>query len=85
MKKYTQMKTLSEMTMTDRRKLAKVKAKSIKIRNIRKKPLIEKGVQAKVIDFFKRDDNPRMMPGKKTPRGLKKMVPEYRRESYMIT
>ena len=73
------------MTMTDRRKLAKVKAKSIKIRNIRKKSLIEKGVQAKVIDFFKRDDNSRMMPGKKTPRGLKKMVPEYRRESYMIT
>ena len=36
-KKYRQMKTLSEMTMTDRRKLAKVKAKSIKIRNIRKK------------------------------------------------
>ena len=34
-KKYRQMKTLSEMTMTNRRKLAKVKAKSIKIRNIR--------------------------------------------------
>ena len=59
------------MTMTNRRKLAKVKVKSIKIPNIRKKPLIEKGVQAKVIDFFKSDDNAHMMPGKKTPRGLK--------------
>ena len=35
-KKYRQMKTLSEMTMTNRRKLAKVKTKSIKIRNVRK-------------------------------------------------
>ena len=64
-KKYRQMKTLSEMTMTDRRKLAKIKAKSIEIRDIRRKPLIEKGVQAKVIDFFKRDDNSRMLPGKR--------------------
>ena len=46
------MKTLSEMTMTNRRKLAKAKAKFIKICNIIKKPLIEKGVQAKVIDFL---------------------------------
>ena len=85
-KKYRQMKTLSEMIMTNRRKQAKVKPKSIKIRNIRKKLLIEKGLQAKVIDFFKRDDNSHMMPGKKkTPRGLKKIVPKYRRESYMIT
>ena len=84
-KKYRQMKTLTEMTMTNRRKLAKVKAKSIKIMNIRKKPLIEKGVQAKVIDFFKRDDNSRIMPRKRTSRGLTKMVPKYRRESYMIT
>ena len=30
-KKYRQMQTLSEMTMTDRRKLAKVKARSIRI------------------------------------------------------
>ena len=52
-KKYKQMKTLSEMTMTNRRKLAKVKAKSIKIRNIRKKPSTEKGVQAKVIDLLR--------------------------------
>ena len=75
-KKYRQMKTPSEMTMTNCRKLANVKAKSIKILNIRRKPLIEKGVQAKVIDFFKRDDNSRMTPGKKTPGGLKKMVPK---------
>ena len=75
------MKTLSEMTMKNRRNLAKVKAKSIKIRNIRKKPLIEKGVQAKVIDFPKRDDSSHIMPGKKTSRGLTKMVPKHRRES----
>ena len=74
-KKYREMKTLSEMTMTDRRKLAKVKAKSIKICNIRKKPLIEKGVQAKVIDFFKRDDNSRMMPGEKDVKRIEKDGP----------
>ena len=70
------MKTLSEMTMTNRRKLAKVKAKSIKIRNIRKKPLIGKGVQAKVIDFFKRDDNLCMMPGKKDAKRIEKDGPK---------
>ena len=64
-KKYRQMKTLSEMTMTNRRKLAKVEEKSIKIRNTTKQPLTEKWIQARVIDFFKRDDNSRMMPGKK--------------------
>ena len=74
-KTYRQMKTLGEMTMTNRRELAKVKAKSIKIRNIRKKPLIEKGVQAKVIDFFKRDDNSRMMPGKKDAKRIEKDRP----------
>ena len=63
------------MTMTDRRKLAKVKAKSIKIRNIGKKPLIEEGVQAKVIDFFSRDDNSRMMPGKKDAKRIEKDGP----------
>ena len=40
------------MTETDRRKLSKVKARSIKIRKLRKKPLIEKGIQAKVLEFF---------------------------------
>ena len=71
------METLSEMTMTNRRKLAKVEAKSIKIHNTRKQHLTKKRVQ---VDFFKRDDNSRMTPGIKTPRGLKKMVPKYRRE-----
>ena len=64
-KKYRQIKVLAKMTKTDRRKLSKVKAKSIKIRKLRKKPLIEKGIHAKVLEFFGRDDNSRMMPGKK--------------------
>ena len=72
------METLREMTMTNRRKLAKVKAKSIKVPNTGKNPLIEKGVQAKVVDFFKRDDNSYMMPGKKTPRKLKILCSDLR-------
>ena len=64
-KKYRQIKVLAKMTETDRRKLSKVKARSIKIRKLRKKPLIEKGIQAKVLEFFGRDDNSRVMPGKR--------------------
>ena len=75
-KKYRQMKTISEMTMTNRRKLAKVEEKSIKIRNTRKQPLIEKWIQARVIDFFKRDDNSRMMPGKKDAKRIEKDGPK---------
>ena len=61
-KNYKQMKTL-------------VKVKSIKLRNVRKKPSTEKGVQAKVIDFFKSDDNSRMMPGKKDAKRIEKDSP----------
>ena len=64
------------MTETDRRKLSKVKAKSIKIRKLRKKPLIEKGIQAKVLEFFGRDDNSRMMPGKKDDKIIEKGTPK---------
>ena len=67
------------MTETDRRKLSKVKAKSIKIRKLRKKPLIEKGIQAKVLEvleFFGRDDNSRMMPGKKDAKVIEKGTPK---------
>ena len=74
-KKYRQMKTLREINMTNRRKLAKVEAKSVKVRNTRKLPLIEKRVQAKVIDFFKRD-NSRMMPGKKDAKRIGKGGPK---------
>ena len=42
------------MNMTSCRKLEKIKAKFTEIHNIRKKPLIENGVQAKVNDFFKK-------------------------------
>ena len=64
-KKYRQIKVLAKMTGTDRRTLSKVKAKSIKIRKLRKKPLIGKGIQAKVLECFGRDDNSQMIPGKK--------------------
>ena len=64
------------MTETDFRKLSKVKAKSIKIRKLRKKPLIEKEIQAKVLEFFGRDDNSRMMPGKKDAKIIEKGTPK---------
>ena len=83
-KKYRQIKVLAKMTKTERRKLSKVKAKSIKIHKLRKKPLIEKGIQAKVLEFFGRDDNSRMMPGKDakiiekgTPKIQKRLLNDY--------
>ena len=75
-KKYRQIKVLAKMTETDRRKLSKVKATSIKIRKLRKKPLIEKGIQAKVLEFFGRDDNSRMMRGEKDARIIEKGTPK---------
>ena len=70
------MKTLGKITMTNRRKLSKVTTKSMKIRQVRKKPLVEKRVQNKVIEFFKRDDNSRMMPGKKDANKIEKGMPK---------
>ena len=67
------------MTETDRRKLFKVKAKSIKIRKLRKKPLIEKGIQAKVLAFFGRDDNSPMIPGEKDAKIIEKGTPKIRK------
>ena len=61
------------MTETDRRKLS---AKSIKIRKLRKKPLIEKGIQAKVLEVFGRDDNSLMMPGKEDAKITEKGTPK---------
>ena len=80
-KKYKLMKTLGKMAMTNQRKLAKVTTKSMKIRQVRKKPLVEKGVQNKVIEFFKSDDNSCMMPGKKMPIKLKRECPKFRKDS----
>ena len=60
------------MTETDRRNLSKVKAKSIKICKLRKKPLTEKGIQAKVLELFGRDDSSRMMPGEKDAKIIEK-------------
>ena len=70
------MKLLGKMTMTNQRKLSKVTTKSMKIRHVRKKPLIKKRVQNKVIEFFKRDDNSRMMPGKKDANKIEKGMPK---------
>ena len=64
------------MTETNRRKLSKVKAKSIKICKLRKKPLIEKGIHAKVLEYFGRDDNSWMMPGKKDSKIIEKGTPK---------
>ena len=38
--------------------------------------MIEKGIQAKVLEFFGRDDNSRMMPGKKDDKIIEKGTPK---------
>ena len=68
------MKVLAKMTDTDRRKLSKVKAKSIKVRKLRKKLLIEKGIQAKVLKLFGRDDNSLMTPRGKDAKIIEKTL-----------
>ena len=75
-KKYPQIKVLAKMTETDRRKLSKVKARSIKIRKLREKPLIKKGIPAKVLEIFGRDDNSRMMPEKTDAKMIEKGTPK---------
>ena len=75
------MKVLAKMTQTDRRKLCKVKAKSIKIRKLRKKPKGIQGIQAKVLELFGRDDNSLMIPRGKDAKIIEKGTPKIKKKN----